>query len=88
MFISPTSKELQKKHNLKKIRIRSGDTVVHLSQKKLAEGIVEKLHHLKELVSITGWGKVVGKKKIKKWVHPSNLKVIKLNLEDKLRIKK
>ncbi|MBW2991154.1 50S ribosomal protein L24 [Candidatus Woesearchaeota archaeon] len=84
------SKDLAKKHGLKRIRARAGDKVKVMRGKfKGKEGKIEALNSKKSRVVITGIE--VSKKdgsKSKPPVHASNLLIIEINLDDKKRIKK
>ena len=83
------SKELRKKYSRRSINIRKGDNVkVMRGQFRNKQGKVEEVDLKKILVYISGIE--VSKKdgtKARKPVHPSNLLVTELNIDDKMRSK-
>ena len=83
------SKELQEKHHLRSLRVRSGDKVKILrGQFKGLEGLVDKVSLSRERVFVKG-AEIVKKEggKVPYPIHPSNLRLISINSEDKKRIK-
>ncbi len=84
------SKEVAKKHGLKRIRVRVGDKVKVMRGKfKGKEGKIDLVDLKKSKGVITGIE--VSKKdgsKSKPMIHISNLLITELNLEDKKRLKK
>ncbi len=84
------SKELAKKHNLRRLRVRVGDKVkVARGKFKKKEGKVELVDLKKSKVVITGIE--VSKKdgsKSRPLIQVSNLLITELNLDDKKRLKK
>ena len=83
------SKELRKKYNRRSIPVRKGDKVkVMRGSFKGKTGIVDRVDVRKTRVYIRGIEivKMEGSK-ITKFVHPSNLEIVELNLEDKERKK-
>lgn len=84
------SKELAKKHRLKRVRLRVGDKLKVMRGKfKGREGKAELVDLKKSKVVMTGIE--VSKKdgsKSKPLLHASNLLLIELNLDDKKRLKK
>ncbi len=86
---SNLSKDLKKKHARRSLEVRKGDVVKIMKGKfKKKTGKITEVNTSRSLISIEG---IQGKKKdgskydIK--IHPSNLQLIELNLEDKERIK-
>jgi large subunit ribosomal protein L24 len=86
---SNLSKDLREKHNRRSICLRKGDKVKVLRGKfKGKEGKIEIVNSIKNKVSIEGLQ--IQKKdgtKVNIFVHPSNLQIKELNLDDKKRIK-
>jgi len=84
------SRELVKKHGLKRIRVRTGDKVKIMRGKfKGKEGKVELVDLNKSRVMITGVE--VSKKdgsKSRTPIHASNLLITELNLDDKKRLRR
>ncbi|MEM2121562.1 MAG: 50S ribosomal protein L24 [Candidatus Woesearchaeota archaeon] len=84
------SKELRKKYGFRSFPLRKGDKVrVMRGSFRGHVGVVERVDHKKINVFVKGVEitKKDGSKVIKP-IHPSNLEIIELNLEDKKRIKK
>ena len=83
------SKELRKKHNKRNMGLRKGDKVkVMRGQFKKKEGKVEQVNLKKTLVYVEGIE--ITKKdgtKTRYPIHPSNLMVTELNMDDKMRQK-
>ena len=82
------SKDLMKKYNRRSIRLRKGDKViVSRSQFKKKTGIIERVYLKKTKVYISGV-EIIKKDGTKVFypVHPSNLAVTELNLDDKKRM--
>lgn len=89
-FISAhLSKDLRKKHNKRNIGIRKGDKVkVMRGQFKKKEGKVDQVSLKKTQVYVEGVE--ITKKdgtKTRYPIHPSNLMIIELNMDDKMRQK-
>jgi large subunit ribosomal protein L24 len=89
-FISAhLSKDLRKKHNKRNIGIRKGDKVkVMRGQFRKKEGKVEQVSLKKIKVYVEGVE--IAKKdgtKTRYPLHPSNLTIIELNIDDKMRQK-
>ncbi len=89
-FLASTlDKELRKKHSIRNLEIKKGDEVKIMRGKfKKKQSKVEKVEINKTRVSLEGITRT--KKdgtKIPVWFHPSKLKIITLNLEDKKRLK-
>jgi len=83
------SKELRKKYKKRSINLRKGDSVkVTRGQFKNKTGEIEEVNLKKTLVYISGI-EVVKKDgtKARYPIHPSNLLVTELNLDDKIRQK-
>lgn len=84
------SKELRKKYNLRSIGLRKGDKVkVMRGQFKKHEGKVESIDLKKERIVVNGIE--VAKKDGTKTtypIHPSNLMIIELSTDDKMRRKR
>lgn len=90
-FISThLSKDLRKKYNKRNINLRKGDNVkVMRGQFKNKQGKVDEINLKKTVVYINGIE--ITKKdgtKTRHPLHPSNLMIIELNLDDKMRQKK
>lgn len=87
---APLSKELVKKHGIKRARVVVGDKVKVLSGRfKNKEGKVDIVNIKKSKVAISGIE--ITKKdgsKSRPLIHASNLLIIELSTEDKKRIKK
>ncbi|MBI2135071.1 50S ribosomal protein L24 [Candidatus Woesearchaeota archaeon] len=83
------SKELRKKYSKRSIGLRKGDNVkVMRGQFRNRQGKVEEVDLKKTLVYISGIE--ISKKdgtKARRPLHPSNLLVTELNMEDKMRNK-
>ena len=82
------SKDLMKKYNRRSIRLRKGDKVIVLrGQFKKKKGNVERVDLKKSKVYISGV-EMIKKDGTKVFypIHPSNLVVTELNLDDKKRI--
>jgi len=82
------SKDLMKKYNRRSIRVRKGDKVILLrGQFKKKKGNVERVDLKKSKVYISGV-EMIKKDGTKVFypIHPSNLVVTELNLDDKKRI--
>lgn len=82
------SKDLMKKYNRRSIRLRKGDKVIVLrGQFKKKKGNVERVDLKKSKVYISGV-EMIKKDGTKVFypVHPSNLAVTELNLDDKKRM--
>ena len=82
------SKDLMKKYNRRSIRVRKGDKVILLrGQFKKKKGNVERVDLKKSRVYISGV-EMIKKDGTKVFypIHPSNLVVTELNLDDKKRI--
>ena len=82
------SKDLMKKYNRRSIRVRKGDKVILLrGQFKKKKGNVERVDLKKSKVYISGV-EMIKKDGTKVFypVHPSNLAVTELNLDDKKRM--
>lgn len=89
-FISAhLSKDLRKKHNKRNIGVRKGDKVkVMRGQFKKKEGKVDQVSLKKTQVYVEGVE--ITKKdgtKTRYPIHPSNLMIIELNMDDKMRQK-
>ena len=83
------SKDLRKKHGRRSISLRKGDKVkIMRGQFKKHEGKVEKVDLKKARIFVNGveLTKKDGSKKLLA-LHPSNIMVTELNLDDKLRQK-
>ena len=85
---STLDKTLRKKYGIRNIEIRKGDeTKVMRGKLKGKQGKVGKVDVKKTRISIEGLQKT--KKdgtKVNIWFHPSKVKIISLNLEDKRRL--
>ena len=83
------SKDLRKKYGKRSVSLRKGDKVkIMLGQFKKHEGKVEKVDLKKSRIFVSGaeLTKKDGTKKLLA-LHPSNIMVTELNLDDKLRQK-
>jgi large subunit ribosomal protein L24 len=82
-------KVLRKKYNRRSLELRKNDEVSVMRGKfKKKAGKIEEVNRTKLKVAIEGIN--ITKKdgnKIKAWFHPSNLKIIKANEDDKKRFK-
>ena len=86
---SHISKELRKKYGKRGIGLRKGDKVkIMHGEFKKQEGKVEIINMKKTRVFVSGV-EVTKKDGTKRmlWLHPSNLMITELNLDDKLRQK-
>jgi large subunit ribosomal protein L24 len=84
------SKELKKKYGFRSFPLRKGDKVkVMRGAFKKQTGIVERVDHKKIRVYVKG-AEITKKdgSKIIKPIHPSNLEITELNLNDKKRVEK
>jgi len=82
------SKELRQKYGKRNVPVRTGDKVkVLVGQFKKKEGKVEMVDYKNIKVKITGieHTKMDGKK-VPSLIHPSNLMITALNLDDKRRV--
>lgn len=83
-------KELRKKYGIRTLEVKKGDEVLILRGKfKKKTGKIIKVNRVKNKVSIEGLN--VTKKdgnKVPVLFHPSKIKIIKLNDEDKKRLKR
>jgi len=82
------SKDLMKKYNRRSIRLRKGDKViVSRGQFKKKTGIIERVYLKKTKVYISGV-EIIKKDGTKVFypVHPSNLVITEMNLDDKKRM--
>lgn len=82
------SKDLMKKYNRRSIRLRKGDKVIVLrGQFKKKTGIIERVDLKKTKVYISGV-EIIKKDGTKVFypVHPSNLVITEINLDDKKRM--
>lgn len=87
LFSANLSKDLRKKHNFRNIPLRKGDKVkVMRGQFKKHIGKIELINYKKMRVYVEGIN-AVKKDGTKKFVsiHPSNLMITELNLDDKQR---
>ena len=84
------SKDLRKKYDKRSINLRKGDNVkIMRGQFKNKQGKVERVNLKKTLVYVNGI-EVTKKDGTKALfpIHPSNLMITELNLDDKIRQKK
>ena len=83
------SKELRKQFKKRSVPLRKGDEVeVMVGKFKKTRGIVERIDMKRLKVHVEGIKvKKVDGSQISKSLNPSNLKIIKLNLSDKMRIR-
>lgn len=84
------SKELRKKHGMRNVEVRTGDTVKVMRGKfKGKQGKVLAVSLVKQKISIDGLqaSKLEGSK-VAIWFEPSNVKIILLNLDDQRRFKR
>lgn len=81
------SKELRKQFGKRSIPVRKGDEVIVMAgSSKKAKGLVERIDLKKLKVYIEGIkAKKVDGSQVSKPLDPSNLKIVKLNLSDKMR---
>lgn len=84
------SKELQKKYGKRSLPVRKGDKVkIMRGRFKSIENEVEEVNYKKYCVYIKGVRlEKQDTTKVKYPIHPSNLLITELNLEDKKRLKK
>ncbi len=86
---APLSKDLQQKHNVKTLRVRSGDRVkIQRGQFKSLEGEVSRVDVAREKVYVSG--AELAKKdggKVSYPIHASNVLIVSLK-DDKRRMKK
>lgn len=90
MLSAPLSKELRAEYNVRSVPVRKGDTVkVSTGQFKTMSGKVSKvsLARLKVYVDGIGVNRADGSLAMYP-IHPSNLVITKLDLEDKVREEK
>ncbi|MEM4326097.1 MAG: 50S ribosomal protein L24 [Candidatus Pacearchaeota archaeon] len=87
MMSSNLSKELRKRFGIRSFPLRKGDTVrVFRTKFKGKEGKVLKVNYKKNGVEISGIQiKKQDGSRVNVLIHPSNLQIIELNLEDKKR---
>lgn len=87
---APLSKELRAEYNTRSLKVRSGDTVViKAGQFKGTTGKVTKVSIIRAFVHVEGatQSKANGTDAFYP-IHASNVQIIKLNLDDKLRVAK
>jgi len=90
-FLSATlSKELRQKYKTRNLELRKGDEVIIMRGKsRKKQGKIGMVNTKKTKVAVEGVQRL--KKdgtKINIMLHPSNLKIISLNLDDKKRLKR
>ena len=88
MMCSHLSKELKEKHGFRSIRIKKGDKIKVLrGQFKGVIGKVENVNTKRQRIFVTGveQEKMDGSKALYP-IHPSNVSIIELELEDKRRL--
>ena len=88
IMCSHLSKELKEKHGTRSIRIKKGDKIKVLrGQFKRVMGKVEKVNTKRQRIFVTGveQEKMDGSKALYP-IHPSNVSIIELDLEDKRRL--
>ncbi len=83
------SKELKKQYGKRSIPVRKGDEVeIMKGSSRKTRGLVERVDMKKLKIYIEGVkAKKVDGSQISKPIDPSNLKIIKLNMSDKMRIR-
>ena len=84
------SKELRKKYGKRSANLRKGDNVkIMRGQFKNKSGKIEKVDLKKTQIFVSGMG-IVKKDgtKVRFPIHPSNLMITELNMDDKRRIEK
>jgi len=83
------SKELKKQYGKRSIPVRKGDEVEIMNgSSRKTRGLVERVDMKKLKIYIEGVkAKKVDGSQISKPIDPSNLKIIKLNMSDKMRIR-
>ena len=85
---SHLSKELKEKHGFRSIRIKKGDKIKVLrGQFKGVVGKVETVNTIRQRIFVTGveQEKMDGSKALYP-IHPSNVSIIELDLNDKRRL--
>ncbi|GIU68418.1 MAG: 50S ribosomal protein L24 [Candidatus Pacearchaeota archaeon] len=90
-FLSATlSKELRKKYGIRSIPIRKNDVVIVMRGRfKNKKGKVLKVDYKKLKIEIEGIQiKKSDGSKVNVKIHPSNVKILELNLDDSRRVKK
>ncbi len=88
MMCSHLSKELKEKHGFRSIRIKKGDKIKVLrGQFKGVVGKVETVNTIRQRIFVTGveQEKMDGSKALYP-IHPSNVSIIELDLNDKRRL--
>ena len=83
-------KQLRKKYVMRSVEIRKGDEV-RVMRGKFAkkQGKVGKVDVKHTRIQIDGLQRVkLGGEKVETWFHPSNVKIVVLNVEDNRRMKK
>jgi len=87
---STLDKELRKKYGMRNIEVRKGDEVKVMRGKFSGkQGKVSKVDIKNTRIQIDGIQREkTGGEKLITWFHPSNVKIIILNTDDKKRIKK
>lgn len=82
------SKELRKQYGKRSIPLRKGDEVEIMNgSHKKAKGLVERVEMKKLKVYVEGVkAKKVDGSQVSKPIDPSNLKITKLNLSDRMRV--
>jgi large subunit ribosomal protein L24 len=90
LMAAALDKLLRAKYQIRSLEVRKGDEVLIMRGKfKKKTGKVSEVDRTKIKVGIEGI--TITKKdgnKVKVWFHPSNIKIIKINEDDKKRIKK
>ena len=87
---STLDKILRKKYGMRNIEVRKGDEVkIMVGKFKKKQGKVSLVQTMKSRVAVEGiqHSKKDGTK-VNVWFHPSNLKILVLNEDDKKRLKK
>jgi large subunit ribosomal protein L24 len=86
---SPLSKELRAELKRRSAQVRKGDTVkVMRGDHAGTEGLVEEVDLKKCIIKVAGISNIrADGTEVPRPVHPSNVKIIKLNLEDAKREK-
>ena len=84
-------KDLRKKHGIRTIELRSGDTVKVMRGKFKGKqgkvGVVDTKNVRIQIEGVQRPGKAGGEKLVT-WFHPSSVKIIILNMDDKKRMKR
>ena len=90
LMSAPLSKDLKKEYNTRSVKVRKGDTVsIKTGQFKSKSGKVVKVSLARGVIFVEGAHIPRADGTNSNYpIHPSNVEIIKLDLDDKLRVEK